>query len=93
MIDIGDIKSVMYTEKSINQKEKGFLVIQTSSNVSKNQIKSIFLRYFGFSPVSINSLNQKGKKKRFKNIRGKRSDFKKFYLKVPVGASVESLQV
>lgn len=93
MIDICNIKAVMYTEKSISQKENGVLVIQTSSGVTKNQIKDLFLKYFGFKPISINSLNQQGKRKRFRNVKGKRSDFKKFYLKVPVGANIESLQV
>ncbi|MDE6886591.1 MAG: 50S ribosomal protein L23 [Helicobacteraceae bacterium] len=93
MADITDIKSIMYTEKSISQQESGIIVIQTSPKVTKNQLKRIFSDYFGFLPLRINSLNQQGKTKRFRGINGNRNNFKKFYVKVPEGAKIESLKV
>lgn len=92
MADITDIKTIMYTEKSISQQENGIIVIQTSQRVSKNQLKNICIKYFGFTPLRINSLNQQGKTKRFRGVEGNRSDFKKFYVKVPEGAKIESLR-
>ena len=62
MADITDIKSILYTEKSLNLKESGVLVVQTSSKVTKNQLKQVFKEYFGFIPLKINSLNQEGKR-------------------------------
>lgn len=91
MADITDIKSIMYTEKSIGLQEQGTIVVQTSSNVSKNQLKEVFREYFGFIPEKVNSLRQNGKVKRFKGVKGKRPDFKKFYVKLPEGASIESM--
>ena len=92
MADITDIKTILYTEKSLNQQESGIIVIQTSQRVSKNQLKNICIQYFGFTPLRINSLNQQGKTKKFRGIEGNRNNFKKFYVKVPEGAKIESLK-
>ena len=93
MADITDIKSILYTEKSLSQQESGIIVVQTASNVSKNQLRAIFNEYFGFNPLRINALRQSGKVKRFRGVKGTRADFKKFYVKVPEGAKIESLKV
>jgi len=93
MADITDIKAILYTEKSLNLQEDGVVVIQTSPKMTKSGLKEVLREYFGFIPLSVNSLNQKGKVKRFKGIAGKRDDYKKFYVKLPEGANIESLEV
>ena len=93
MADITDIKSILYTEKSLALQEKGMLVVQTASNMTKNQLKAVFQEYFGFTPVKINSLRQEGKTKRFRGREGKRVSFKKFYVKIPEGAKIDALSV
>lgn len=93
MADITDIKSIMYTEKSLSKQESGIIVVQTANSVTKNQLRVIFNEYFGFNPLRINSLRQGGKTKRFRGVKGVRADFKKFYVKVPDGAKIESLKV
>ena len=93
MADITDIKSIVYTEKALNLQEQGVLVVQTSPKVTKNQLKQIFKEYFGVTPLKVNSLRQKGKVKRFRGIEGKRADYKKFYVKLPEDAKLESLSV
>ncbi len=93
MADITDIKSIVYTEKALNLQEQGVLVVQTSPKVTKNQLKQIFKEYFGVTPIKVNSLRQKGKVKRFRGIEGKRADYKKFYVKLPEDAKIESLSV
>lgn len=93
MVDITDIKSIMYTEKSLNQQESGVVVVQTSTRVTKNIMKRIFIDYFGFAPVKINSLRQSGKSKRFRGIKGSRASYKKFYVKIPDGAKLEALKI
>jgi len=93
MADITDIKSIVYTEKALNLQEQGVLVVQTTPKVTKNQLKEIFKEYFGVTPLKINSLRQKGKTKRFRGIEGKRPDYKKFYVKLPDDAKIESLSV
>ena len=92
MADITDIRSVVYTEKT-QSNEDNIVVLKTTTRVTKFQLKAIFKEYFGIEPLRINSLNQSGKVKKFKGQSGKRDDFKKFYVKIPEGVSIESLSV
>ena len=91
MADITDIKSIVYTEKTIELQERGVIVVQTSPRVTKNSLKEIFKDFFGVTPLKVNSLRQSGKVKRFKGIMGKRPDFKKFYVTLPEGAQIANL--
>jgi len=91
MADITDIKSIIYTEKTIELQENGVIVVQTSPRITKNSLKEIFREYFGVTPTKVNSLRQQGKVKRFKGIMGRRPDFKKFYVTLPEGAEIANL--
>ena len=93
MADITDIKSILYTEKTLELQESGVIVVKTSQRVTKTGLKEIFREYFGIVPTRINSLNQEGKQKRFRGIQGRQNNFKKFYVKLPEGAQLESLAV
>ena len=93
MADITDIKSILYTEKTLGMQEDGVIVVQTSTRMTKTGLKEVFREYFGIIPTNINSLNQSGKVKRFRGVAGKQNDFKKFYVKLPEGAQIESLAV
>ena len=91
MADITDIKTILYTEKTLDLQESGVVVIQTSTDVTKNKLKAIFKEYFGITPLKINSLKMDGKVKRFRGRIGTRNSYKKFYVKLPEGASLESI--
>jgi large subunit ribosomal protein L23 len=91
MADITDIKSILYTEKTIALQENGVIVVQTSPKMTKNGLKEVFKEYFGVTPKNINSLRQNGKVKRFKGRIGTRPDFKKFYVTLPEGAEIANL--
>ena len=91
MADITDIKTILYTEKTLGLQEKGVVVIQTSLNMTKNRLKEVLKEYFGITPLKINSLRLDGKVKRFKGRLGERNDVKKFYVKLPDGTSLESV--
>jgi len=93
MADITDIKSILYTEKTLGLQEDNVIVVQTSPRMTKTGLKEVFREYFGIVPMKINSLNQSGKVKRFRGVAGKQNDFKKFYVKLPEGAQIESLAV
>lgn len=90
MADITDIKTILYTEKSLSLQEQGVVVIQTSTKMTKNGLKAVLKQYFGVSPLKINSLKMDGKVKRFRGRLGQRNDYKKFYVKLPEGVSLES---
>lgn len=93
MADITDIKTILYTEKSLNLQEKGIVVIQTSAKMTKNSLKTVLKEYFGVTPQSINSLRVNGKVKRFRNRLGQRAEVKKFYVKLPEGTSLGNTEV
>jgi large subunit ribosomal protein L23 len=93
MADITDIKGIVYTEKGLAVQEQGYIVVQTTPKVTKNQLKQIFKEYFGVTPLKINSLRQKGKRKNFRGIPGKRSDYKKFYVKLPADAKIDTISL
>ncbi|WP_297191857.1 50S ribosomal protein L23 [uncultured Campylobacter sp.] len=90
MADIRDIKTILYTEKSLKLQEHGVVVIQTSPKMTKNGLKTVLKEYFGIVPLKINSLKMEGKVKRFRGRLGQRNDYKKFYVKLPEGVSLES---
>ena len=83
----------MYTEKSLALQEDGVIVIQTSPRMSKNKLKEVMKEYFDIIPIRVNSMSVNGKVKKFKGTTGKRPDYKKFYVKLPEGAKIESLEV
>jgi len=93
MADITDIKSILYTEKTLGMQEDGVIVVQTSPRMTKTGLKEVFREYFGIIPSNINSLNQNGKVKKFRGVAGKQNNFKKFYVTLPDGAQIESLAV
>ena len=93
MADITDIKAIMYTEKSLALQEDGVIVVQTTPRMTKSGLKEVFKEFFGINPLRVNSMRVNGKVKRFKGIEGKRVDTKKFYVKLPEDAKIESLAV
>ncbi len=93
MADITDIKSILYTEKSLELQERGVVVIQTSNRMTKNSLKVVLREYFGVAPLNINSLRVRGKAKKFKGIAGRKSDYKKFYVTLPEGSELQTVEV
>lgn len=91
MADITDIKTILYTEKTLGLQESGVVVIQTSPKMTKNRLKEVLKEYFGITPLKINSLRLDGKVKRFKGRFGSRDDVKKFYVKLPEGTTLENV--
>lgn len=92
MADITDIKTILYTEKTLSLQEQGVVVIQTSPRMTKNSLKEVLREYFGVTPLKINSLRIDGKVKRFRGRIGVRDDFKKFYVKLPEGVSLANTE-
>lgn len=92
MADITDIKTILYTEKSLGLQENNVVVIQTSPKMTKNGLKAVLKEYFGITPVRVNSLRMDGKVKRFRGRLGVRDSFKKFYVKLPEGVSLENAE-
>jgi large subunit ribosomal protein L23 len=72
----------LVTEKSLKLSETGRVVFKAPKDMTKDLTKKILeTLYTGNKVVDIKSVNVKGKTKKFKRITGKRSDFKKLYVK------------
>jgi len=85
MADITDIKSILYTEKTLGMQEDGMIVVQTSPRMTKTGLKEVFREYFGIIPTRVNSLNQNGKTKMFRGVKVSKMTLKSSmlnYLKV-----------
>ena len=93
MADITDIKAILYTDKTFKLQENNVITVKTSTRITKNSLKEIFKTYFDITPLKVNSLRQSGKEKRFRGVKGKQVDFKKFYVWLPSGAKIKGLEV
>ena len=77
--------------------EKGTIVGEKSNQVvfrirpgaSKDQIRDVIETLFKVSVVKVNTLNVKGKTKRFSGCEGRRSDVKKAIVTLAEGQSID----
>ena len=84
------LKAPVISEKSTLAAEanKQF-VFKVQKQATKNQIKQAVELMFEVKVDSVRVLNVKGKKKRFGQILGKRSDWKKAYVKLKEGHDID----
>ncbi|MEG9883564.1 MAG: 50S ribosomal protein L23 [Hyphomicrobiales bacterium] len=83
------IVSPVITEKSTSQSEQNKVVFNVASRASKPQIKQAVETLFEVSVVAVNTLNRKGKTKRFRGIKGIQSDVKKAVVTLKQGCSID----
>ncbi|KJV65470.1 MULTISPECIES: 50S ribosomal protein L23 [Ehrlichia] len=78
------IQSSIITEKAVLLNEKfNKYAVYVSVDANKQRIKKALKVVFDLDATRINVLNQKGKKKYFKGIFGRRKDRKKVYFSLP----------
>ena len=68
------ILSPVITEKSSAVSEANQVVFKVRRNATKPEIKAAIEKLFGVKVLAVNTLNRKGKTKRFKGIKGKQQD-------------------
>jgi large subunit ribosomal protein L23 len=83
------IRSPIITEKSTAISEHNQVMFRVSIDATKPQIKEAVEGLFGVTVVTVNTLVQKGKTKRFKGRPGKRSDVKKAFVTLAAGQSID----
>lgn len=90
MNEIRDIlRRPLITEKSaILMEEENTYVFEVSERANKLQIKDAIERYFGVEVDAVRTLIVRGKVKRFGRYTGKRSNWKKAYVKLADGHSL-----
>ena len=65
-------------------------VFKVSKKSTKPQKKQAVEKLFDVKVLSVNTLNQNGKIKKFRNISGKRPDFKKAFVKLAEGNTIDT---
>ncbi len=87
MFDI--IRGPLITEKATALSEMNQVGFKVSLDATKPGIKAAVETLFGVKVLSVNTLVQKGKSKRFKGRPGRRSDFKKAFVTLAEGQSID----
>lgn len=83
------IRRPVITEKATALGEKNQVVFRVAIDATKPEIKVAVETLFGVKVLGVNTLIQKGKKKRFKGRVGVRSDVKKAYVRLADGQTID----
>ena len=84
------IRTPLVSEKSTYVSQFNYYVFKVSKKSTKPQIKQAVEKLFDVKVLSVNTLNQNGKIKKFRNISGKRPDFKKAFVKLAEGNTIDT---
>ena len=83
------ILTPVITEKSTIVSEYGQVVFEVPLEASKPQIKEAVEQLFGVTVSAVNTMRVKGKTKRFRGIKGRRSDVKKAIVTLADGDMID----
>ena len=83
------IVAPVITEKSTMASENNQVVFNVTRKATKPQIKAAVEQLFDVKVKAVNTLNRKGKIKRFKGILGRRQDVKKAIVTLEDGQSID----
>lgn len=84
------LKGVVYSEKAqVLGDTLGVQVFKVDTSATKLEIKKAVEQLFGVEVLAVNTLNVKGKSKRFGRTLGRRSDVKKAYVTLKAGQDVQ----
>ena len=78
------------SEKAHIAAEKNQVVLKVRKDASKSDIKKAVELLFDVKVDGVTVVNVKGKNKRFGQTRGRRSDWKKAYVKLAEGSSIDA---
>ena len=83
------IKAPVITEKATLLSEHNKVVFQVSMDSTKDEIATAVEELFKVQVLKVNTLITKGKSKRFRGIKGRRSDVKKAIVTLAEGQSID----
>jgi large subunit ribosomal protein L23 len=83
------IRSPAITEKSTMASEQDKVVFNVARDATKPQIKAAIEALFDVKVTAVNTLNRKGKLKRFRGILGRQSDIKRAIVTLAAGQSID----
>jgi large subunit ribosomal protein L23 len=77
------------TEKATLLSEQNKVVFRVAADATKDEIAAAVEALFKVNVTKVNTLNVKGKTKRFRGIMGRRSDVKKAVVTLAEGQSID----
>ena len=83
------IRGPHLSEKAHMAAEKNQVVLKVRTDATKTEIKQAVEFLFEVKVDNVQVMNVKGKTKRFGQIKGRRSDWKKAYVRLAEGSSLE----
>ena len=83
------IRSPVITEKSTLLSENNQVMFNVAKTATKPEIKKAVEALFEVKVSAVNTLNRKGKTKRFRGIFGRQSDVKKAIVTLEEGQSID----
>jgi large subunit ribosomal protein L23 len=83
------LRSPVVTEKATIAAEQNKVVFNVSRDATKAEIKAAVEALFKVTVTSVNTLNRKGKVKRFRGFVGKRDDVKKAIVTLKDGDRID----
>lgn len=83
------IRTPVITEKSTFVSEFNQVIFNVARDANKIQIKAAVEALFGVKVKAVNTLNRKGKTKRFKGVKGKQQDVKKAIVTLADGQTLD----
>jgi large subunit ribosomal protein L23 len=83
------VRAPHITEKATMGSEHNQVTFKVAADATKPEIKAAIEKIFKVSVKAVNTLNQKGKVKRFKGMLGKRNDVKKAIVTLAEGSQID----
>ena len=83
------ISRPVITEKATAASEHNKVIFRIRPDVTKAQVKEAVEALFKVEVISVNTLNVQGKTKMFRNMVGKRKDYKKAVVTLAKGQSID----
>jgi large subunit ribosomal protein L23 len=88
------LKKPLVTEKTTLEKDaKNIISFAVSTDANKIEIKNAVEKFFKVEVINVNTINVAGKSKRVGRKIGKRSNWKKAYVTLKEGSTVDFFEV
>jgi large subunit ribosomal protein L23 len=83
------IRSPVITEKSTKASEHNKVVFNVARQATKADVKAAVEALFKVKVTAVNTLNRKGKNRRFRGFKGRTSDVKRAIVTLAEGQSID----
>ena len=83
------ILAPVITEKATMASEANQVVFKVRRDATKPEIKAAVEQLFKVKVLAVNTINRKGKTKRFRGVKGKQQDVKKAIIRLAEGDKID----